>query len=50
MNPMKRVSSIVALVTMVTGGVVSASSHREAPFVTKNPAVDSTDFTNNPQV
>ena len=44
MNPMKRVSSIVALVTMVTGGVVSASSHREAPFVTKNPAVDSTDF------
>ena len=27
-----------------TGGRAEASSHREAPFVTKNPKVDSTDF------
>jgi hypothetical protein len=29
---------------MALGGVAAASSHREAPFITKNPAVDSTDF------
>lgn len=29
---------------LVTGGEASASSHREAPFITKNPKVDNTDF------
>jgi hypothetical protein len=29
---------------VTTSGVVWASSHREAPFITKNPKVDSTDF------
>ena len=29
---------------MTTGGLARASSHREAPFITKNPKVDATDF------
>lgn len=44
MQSMKRISRVVALATLVIGGAAAASSHREAPFVTKNPAVDSTDF------
>jgi Domain of unknown function (DUF4331) len=41
----QRVCSMTALVVAVTtSGVVWASSHREAPFITKNPKVDSTDF------
>src|SRR5215212_1523093 len=44
MKTMKRISHIVALATLALGGAAAASSHREAPFITKNPAVDSTDF------
>ncbi|HEY3801118.1 MAG TPA: DUF4331 domain-containing protein [Kofleriaceae bacterium] len=34
----------MALVTALTPNTVSASSHREAPFITKYPKVDGTDF------
>jgi Domain of unknown function (DUF4331) len=45
MYSMKRVSGMIALTVAVsTSGVAFASSHREAPFITKNPKVDSTDF------
>lgn len=45
MQSKKRLSRWIALgVAMTTSGVVWASSHREAPFITKNPKVDSTDF------
>ncbi len=33
-----------ALVAALTAGIAQASSHREAPFITKNPKVDGTDF------
>src|ERR1700683_1929145 len=33
-----------AALCLPQAGVVQASSHREAPFVTKNPKVDGTDF------
>ena len=44
MRSMKRVSSVIALGVAVTTSAAWASSHREAPFITKNPKVDSTDF------
>lgn len=45
MQSMKRVCSMMTLVVAATtGGAAWASSHREAPFITKNPKVDSTDF------
>jgi hypothetical protein len=34
----------LALLAALPGGGAFASSHREAPFITKNPKVDSTDF------
>ncbi|NVB76884.1 MAG: DUF4331 domain-containing protein [Kofleriaceae bacterium] len=34
----------LAAATMLTPGTGMASSHREAPFITKNPKVDGTDF------
>jgi hypothetical protein len=34
----------MACATLLTPNVGSASSHREAPFITKNPKVDGTDF------
>jgi len=34
----------LALATALTPNIVTASSHREAPFITKNPKVDGTDF------
>src|SRR5262249_24243756 len=34
----------MAFATLLTPNVVDASSHREAPFITKNPKVDGTDF------
>ncbi len=34
----------VALLAMSIGTSALASSHREAPFITKNPKVDGTDF------
>jgi hypothetical protein len=34
----------MALATALAPNMVSASSHREAPFITKNPKVDGTDF------
>src|SRR5215468_9748861 len=44
MRSMKRVSSVIALGVAVTTSAAWASSHREAPFITKNPKVDGTDF------
>src|SRR5262245_8473581 len=45
MRSMKKIASVVALaVALPTSSPVWASSHREAPFITKNPKVDSTDF------
>src|SRR5215468_1539809 len=44
MRSMKRVSSVIALGVAVTTSAAWASSHREAPFITKNPKVDATDF------
>jgi hypothetical protein len=35
---------VVALAVTTAAGPALASSHREAPFITKNPKVDSTDF------
>ncbi|HEV8548951.1 MAG TPA: DUF4331 domain-containing protein [Polyangiaceae bacterium] len=37
-------AALVALGLISTAGTALASSHREAPFVTKNPKVDATDF------
>ena len=36
--------SALAAATVLTPSVSMASSHREAPFITKNPKVDGTDF------
>ncbi|MEO6264795.1 MAG: DUF4331 domain-containing protein [Luteimonas sp.] len=41
---MKRTVLAVACATMVCGGVVMASSHREAPLITKAPKADATDL------
>src|SRR5580698_6696608 len=38
------IGGALALATALTPNFVSASSHREAPFITKNPKVDGTDF------
>lgn len=38
------VLSAVAMATFLAAAPAGASSHREAPFVTKNPKVDGTDF------
>jgi hypothetical protein len=38
------VGGALALATVLAPGVGMASSHREAPFITKNPKVDGTDF------
>jgi len=37
------VKAVVATATLMSAGAM-ASSHREAPFITKNPKVDGTDF------
>lgn len=37
------VKAVVAVATLMSAGAM-ASSHREAPFITKNPKVDGTDF------
>lgn len=37
-------AALAALGTGLIAGDAAASSHREAPFITKNPKVDSTDF------
>jgi hypothetical protein len=36
--------ALAAATQLTTGGLARASSHREAPFITKNPKVDATDF------
>lgn len=36
--------AMVAASSLVSGVTASASSHREAPFITENPKVDATDF------
>ncbi len=41
---MKKLFMAAAIVAAVTTGSAFASSHREAPFITKNPKVDGTDF------
>jgi hypothetical protein len=43
---MKRtlIAAAVAAVVMTSGGAVIASSHREAPLITKTPKADATDF------
>ncbi len=41
---MKRTLIAIACSTMLLGGTVIASSHREAPLITKSPKVDATDF------
>ncbi len=41
---MRFVSKIAVGAIIALAGVAGASSHREAPFVTKNPKVDATDF------
>src|SRR5580693_6475791 len=38
------IGGALALATALTLNIVSASSHREAPFIAKNPKVDGTDF------
>ena len=37
-------NKLVACAVIALAGAASASSHREAPFLTKNPKVDATDF------
>ncbi len=37
-------SLLIAMLVVLTGNSVLASSHREAPFITQNPKVDATDF------
>src|SRR4051812_4109272 len=47
MRPKERkltAAALALLATLPAGGGAFASSHREAPFITKNPKVDSTDF------
>src|SRR5262249_39223328 len=39
-----RIMFAAALCASLSGGTAHASSHREAPFVTRNPKVDATDF------
>jgi len=39
-----RLAALGALAVMFASGATHASSHREAPFITKNPKVDGTDF------
>lgn len=43
---MKRtlIATAIAATILLTGGTVIASSHREAPIITKHPKVDGTDF------
>jgi hypothetical protein len=41
----KKITALaLALIALGPGGAALASSHREAPFITKNPKVDATDF------
>jgi hypothetical protein len=44
MRRMGNTGKICALVALLAGANVWASSHREAPFITENPKVDGTDF------
>ncbi len=41
---MRRIQVTTGLAALMLGSLASASSHREAPFITKNPKVDATDF------
>jgi hypothetical protein len=41
---MKRLNIAVACLTVLSAGIASASSHREAPLITGTPKVDATDF------
>jgi hypothetical protein len=43
---MKKAAAVIAVVGMVMGtlGTAVASSHREAPFITRNPKVDGADY------
>ncbi len=41
---MKKLFMAAAIIASVTTGSAFASSHREAPFITKNPKVDGSDF------
>lgn len=41
---MKRLFLTAAIASVVLAGAASASSHREAPLITKTPKVDATDF------
>lgn len=45
MKPLKLAAAIAAMVTLLgTTTIVTASSHREAPGITKTPKLDNTDF------
>src|SRR5215813_15664350 len=44
MRSIVRRNALALLVAGSLGSAAWASSHREAPFITKNPQVDSTDF------
>ena len=39
-----KLTATVALLAVLSVGVATASSHREAPFITEMPKVDATDF------
>jgi hypothetical protein len=41
---MRRLPSMMLLVCLAVSSTALASSHREAPFITRNPKVDGTDF------
>src|SRR5262249_40316814 len=43
-NVHRIVASVIAMTLAGAGAAAWASSHREAPFITKNPKVDGTDF------
>lgn len=43
-RPRQLVGGVLAAATVLAPWTVGASSHREAPFITKNPKVDGTDF------
>ena len=44
MQPSKRLIICLLLAAVAVSGIALASSHREAPAITRNPQVDATDF------
>jgi hypothetical protein len=43
-SAMAALGAVAAMTSLLVSGESQASSHREAPFITKNPKVDGTDF------